>query len=60
MTKLAIMGAMQEEVEPLLSNFENINIVEYANKPLISCLNIAVNAPIKSVARPTNVTKNIH
>jgi adenosylhomocysteine/aminodeoxyfutalosine nucleosidase len=31
MTKLAIMGAMQEEVEPLLSNFENINIVEYAN-----------------------------
>ena len=31
MTKLAIMGAMQEEVEPLLANFENINIVEYAN-----------------------------
>lgn len=25
------MGAMQEEVEPLLANFENINIVEYAN-----------------------------
>ena len=31
MTKLAIMGAMQEEVEPLLAYFENINIVEYAN-----------------------------
>jgi adenosylhomocysteine/aminodeoxyfutalosine nucleosidase len=31
MTKLAIMGAMQEEVEPLLANFDNINIVEYAN-----------------------------
>ncbi len=31
MTKLAIMGAMQEEIEPLLANFENINIVEYAN-----------------------------
>jgi adenosylhomocysteine/aminodeoxyfutalosine nucleosidase len=29
--KLAIMGAMQEEVEPLLANFENINVVEYAN-----------------------------
>ena len=31
MTKLAIMGAMQEEIEPLLSNFDSINIVEYAN-----------------------------
>ena len=31
MTKLAIMGAMQEEIEPLLSHFENVNIVEYAN-----------------------------
>jgi adenosylhomocysteine/aminodeoxyfutalosine nucleosidase len=31
MTKLAIMGAMQEEVEPLLANFENVNVVEYAN-----------------------------
>lgn len=31
MTKLAIMGAMEEEIEPLLSHFENVNIVEYAN-----------------------------
>ncbi|WP_122894157.1 5'-methylthioadenosine/adenosylhomocysteine nucleosidase [Arcobacter peruensis] len=31
MTKLAIMGAMEEEIEPLLSHFENINIVEFAN-----------------------------
>jgi adenosylhomocysteine/aminodeoxyfutalosine nucleosidase len=31
MTKLAIMGAMQEEIEPLLANFDSINIVEYAN-----------------------------
>mgnify|MGYP005984910747 CR=1 FL=1 len=29
--KLAIMGAMQEEIEPLLAHFENVNIVEYAN-----------------------------
>ena len=31
MTKLAIMGAMQEEITPLLDYFTNINIVEYAN-----------------------------
>lgn len=31
MTKLAIMGAMEEEIEPLLAHFENINIVEFAN-----------------------------
>ncbi|MBL3519550.1 5'-methylthioadenosine/adenosylhomocysteine nucleosidase [Aliarcobacter lanthieri] len=31
MTKLAIMGAMEEEIEPLLSYFENVNIVEYAD-----------------------------
>ena len=29
--KLAIMGAMQEEVEPLLAYFDNVNIVEFAN-----------------------------
>ena len=31
MTKLAIMGAMEEEIEPLLAHFDNINIVEFAN-----------------------------
>jgi adenosylhomocysteine/aminodeoxyfutalosine nucleosidase len=31
MTKLAIMGAMEEEIEPLLAHFENVNVVEYAN-----------------------------
>ena len=31
MTKLAIMGAMQEEIEPLLAHFDNVNIVEFAN-----------------------------
>ena len=31
MTKLAIMGAMEEEIEPLLAHFENVNIVEFAN-----------------------------
>jgi adenosylhomocysteine/aminodeoxyfutalosine nucleosidase len=31
MTKLAIMGAMQEEIEPLLSYFDKVNVVEYAN-----------------------------
>jgi len=31
MTKLAIMGAMEEEIEPLLSYFDNVNIIEYAN-----------------------------
>lgn len=31
MTKLAIMGAMEEEIEPLLSHFKNVNVVEFAN-----------------------------
>ena len=31
MTKLAIMGAMEEEIEPLLSYFDKVNVVEYAN-----------------------------
>ncbi len=30
MTKLAIMGAMQEEIEPLLAYFENVQVVEFA------------------------------
>ncbi|WP_072682751.1 5'-methylthioadenosine/adenosylhomocysteine nucleosidase [Arcobacter sp. LA11] len=30
MTKLAIMGAMQEEIEPLLAHFENVKVTEYA------------------------------
>lgn len=31
MTKLAIMGAMEEEIEPLLAHFDNVNVVEVAN-----------------------------
>jgi len=31
MSKIAIMGAMPEEIEPLLAKVENINKVEYAN-----------------------------
>ena len=31
MSKIAIMGAMPEEIEPLLAKVENINRVEYAN-----------------------------
>ena len=31
MTKLAIMGAMDEEIEPLLAHFDNVNVVEFAN-----------------------------
>ena len=31
MTKLAIMGAMQEEIEPLLAYFDKVNVVEHAN-----------------------------
>jgi adenosylhomocysteine/aminodeoxyfutalosine nucleosidase len=31
MTKLAIMGAMEEEIEPLLAHFEKVNVVEFAN-----------------------------
>ncbi len=30
MVKLAIMGAMEEEIEPLLSHFENVKVTEYA------------------------------
>jgi len=31
MTKLAIMGAMEEEIEPLLAHFDSVNVVEFAN-----------------------------
>lgn len=31
MKKLAIMGAMEEEIEPLLAYFENVNVVEFAD-----------------------------
>ncbi len=31
MKKLAIMGAMQEEIEPLLAHFENIKVSEFAD-----------------------------
>ena len=31
MTKLAIMGAMEEEILPLLKYFTNINEITYAN-----------------------------
>jgi len=31
MTKLAIMGAMEEEIEPLLAHFKDVNVVEFAN-----------------------------
>ena len=31
MNKLAIMGAMEEEIEPLLAHFESVNVVEFAN-----------------------------
>ena len=31
MTKLAIMGAMEEEIEPLLAHFDNVNVIEFAN-----------------------------
>ena len=31
MTKLAIMGAMEEEIEPLLAHFTDVNVVEFAN-----------------------------
>jgi len=30
MTKLAVLGAMEEEIEPLLSHFNNIKVTEYA------------------------------
>lgn len=31
MTKLAIMGAMEEEIEPLLAHFKDVNVVEFAD-----------------------------
>lgn len=31
MTKLAIMGAMEEEIEPLLAHFDSVNVVEFAD-----------------------------
>lgn len=31
MLKLAIMGAMEEEIEPLLANFSDIKVTEFAN-----------------------------
>jgi len=31
MTKLAIMGAMEEEIEPLLAHFDKVNVVEFAD-----------------------------
>jgi len=37
MTKLAIMGAMEEEIKPLLSYFTNINKVNYANNIYYEC-----------------------
>ncbi len=30
MTKLAIMGAMEEEIEPLLAHFDNVKVTEFA------------------------------
>ena len=30
MTKLAIMGAMEEEIEPLLAYFNNVQVIEFA------------------------------
>ena len=37
MTKLAIMGAMEEEITPLLENFTDINKVDYANNTYYEC-----------------------
>lgn len=31
MTKLAIMGAMEEEIEPLLAHFEDVKVTDFAN-----------------------------
>lgn len=31
MLKLAIMGAMQEEIEPLIANFSDVKVTEFAN-----------------------------
>ena len=41
MTKLAIMGAMEEEIEPLLAHFDNINVIEFANNKSYSFLTFA-------------------
>jgi len=37
MTKLAIMGAMEEEITPLLANFTDINKIDYANNTYYEC-----------------------
>ena len=37
MTKLAIMGAMEEEITPLLENFTNIKKIDYANNTYYEC-----------------------
>lgn len=37
MTKLAIMGAMEEEITPLLENFTNIKKIDYANNIYYEC-----------------------
>ncbi|MGB3751829.1 MAG: 5'-methylthioadenosine/adenosylhomocysteine nucleosidase [Arcobacteraceae bacterium] len=37
MTKLAIMGAMEEEITPLLEHFTDINKVDYANNTYYEC-----------------------
>lgn len=37
MTKLAIMGAMEEEITPLLANFTDINKVDFANNTYYEC-----------------------
>ena len=46
MTKLAIMGAMEEEIKPLLSHFTDIKEIKYANNTYYECklndLNIVI------------------
>jgi len=37
MTKLAIMGAMEEEITPILAHFSDINKVDYANNTYYEC-----------------------
>jgi len=37
MTKLAIMGAMEEEITPLLSHFTDVKKVDYANNTYYEC-----------------------
>ena len=46
MTKLAIMGAMEEEIEPLLAHFENVNVVEFANNKYYEVLYNGLNIVI--------------